>query len=1205
MTFKTDFVVHFILAIAVAAVGMTSTAEAEVIAHWTFDQGDDFLLDSSGNGCHLELNGTVNSVGTAKVGSGSAQFTGAGLLNTIEALDLSPYSEVTLSWYMQMDNTAPSILWELSSGYPAYQGAFVCATRSSSVPDGNGYVAQRYVGGGYEAGYAMDYFPTAVSSEWSQFSARITPGAFGTNKRIEVYQDGTLISTDCWPGDYISEFPSDQKLYVGARAGIQIPFSGLIDDFKIEGVVSPPALEWTLGKPIATYYADRGLTDAMASQMAEGGWNLVWASSVAQLNMAQTHGLRAMWTGPLDDATVSTIRKHPALYAYFVIDEPSADKFPELADTVSRLRELDPSHVAYINLLACNVPPDPWMGTSDYLEYLDQYMSIVQPSLLSYDHYFLLATGEDKPYYFENLAIISHTAKQAGIPFMNIVQACSWAAYVRSPTGNELRYLYYTSLAYGAQGISDYVYSYPNHTGGMALEDGTTTELYDTAKAINPEFAAIAQELQSLHHIGAYHLGDLPWGYGTTDGSSPMRLPDDSPFTLSPDIPDTVYVENQPVRGAVLGFWGSDLGLDDATFALVVNLDYSNVLNTRVNGPGDLSVFDPASGMWIAQGNPWADLCLLPGGGVLVGLTSLFTPGDANHDGMVNEADAALMAENWQTLSGAGWSNGDFNNDGAVNDIDAALMAANWHFGVPANVDVPEPDVLVLLAGAVLAWLVRRWGNMRVVMPSAAAIVFVFCSLGIGQEVELTVSSKAGDRLAAKPSLRFEKETLDEWGRKTPLEIRPEAAGGFLIDDATTDQTIIGFGASFLEAGLICLNALPAEEQAAVLRNLFDAERGACFSAMKTVLAGTDFMSAGPWYTYNDAPGDVEMKHFSIERDFGPNGLGTFIKRARKHGDFVLQAPMDYPPDWMLRNVADNEKQDVDQQYYDALALYYLRYLQEYEKQGIKIDYLCLFNEPGAYTKIPFASIRKLLRDHVGPLLAKHGVKTKIMPCETQFRRQALAQFPLFTDDAETQKYVGALPYHAYDLKDSTSIGELHRRYPNVPLWMTEVCYCACNTPKRMTLPHGGFDDGDFWGNQIVSDIESGASAWIYWNMILDENGGPWAISPVHGNPDPNAQQPVVIVNRETKEVSYTGLYYYLAHFSKYVRPGAVRVRTAGSEAGLRCIAFKGPEQRMVVQLLNSRAEDAVVRLKRRGRELSLKLPAVSITTCRWDMKHQ
>jgi hypothetical protein len=108
-------------------------------------------------------------------------------------------------------------------------------------------------------------------------------------------------------------------------------------------------------------------------------------------------------------------------------------------------------------------------------------------------------------------------------------------------------------------------------------------------------------------------------------------------------------------------------------------------------------------------------------------------------------------------------------------------------------------------------------------------------------------------------------------------------------------------------------------------------------------------MSAGPFYSYNDHPGDVAMKLFSIQRDLAPNGLIPFIRRARRYGRFALQAPMDYPPDWMLLDIKN--KQDVDPRYYDALALYYLRYLKEYQKEGKRSDFVSLFNSRN-YTKI-------------------------------------------------------------------------------------------------------------------------------------------------------------------------------------------------------------------------------------------------------------
>ena len=456
-----------------------------------------------------------------------------------------------------------------------------------------------------------------------------------------------------------------------------------------------------------------------------------------------------------------------------------------------------------------------------------------------------------------------------------------------------------------------------------------------------------------------------------------------------------------------------------------------------------------------------------------------------------------------------------------------------------------------------------------------------------GQDVQIYVSSQAGDRIAVKPNLRF-------------VDGVRVGQYNFNVDDAVNYQKIDGFGASLLEAGLICINDLPPMEQEKLLRALFDPKEGAGFSAMKTVIAGTDFMSAGPFYSYAPTPGDLHMQSFSISRDLGTNGLITFIRRARRFGNFVLQAPMDYPPDWMLVDVDTN--QDINPKYYEALALYYLRYLQEYEKNGVFIDYLSLFNEPGIYTKIPYEHIRDLLRDHVGPLLQKAGVRTKIMLSEAPEREDAYHNYSIVLDDPAARQYVAAAPYHGYDFKNFEKIAELHTRYPDLPLWMTEVCWAyQAGAPKSVPLPRYDFEDGDFWGNQIFNDLEIGAAAWIYWNMILDEKGGPWSISYIHGNPDPNAQHPVVIVDRQTKRVTYTGLYYYLTHFSRFVRPGAIRMQTTGLYDGVRVISFRSPDGLIVSQLMNSRNWEANVNLISRGRLLPIKLPAISIATALWS----
>ena len=455
------------------------------------------------------------------------------------------------------------------------------------------------------------------------------------------------------------------------------------------------------------------------------------------------------------------------------------------------------------------------------------------------------------------------------------------------------------------------------------------------------------------------------------------------------------------------------------------------------------------------------------------------------------------------------------------------------------------------------------------------------------QTAKFYVSSEGGDRLAAKPDVKF-------------TDARPAGGATFTINDAVRFQKMDGFGASLMEAGIITLNTLPPEKQDEVLRALFDPKEGAGFTAMKTPLAGTDFQSAGPWFTYDDTPGDVRLEHFSVDRDFLPTGVGTYILRAQKYGRFKLQAPMDYPPDWMLDDV--NKHQDIPPKYYPVLARYFVKYLEEYKKRGIVVDYLSIFNEPEeVYTKITYPEIRVLLRDYVGPELRRSGLATKMMISEAPERGVASERYPVVLDDPEVRKFVSVVAYHGYDFKNYDKIAELEAKYPQIPFWMDELCYAyEAGYPQDKKLPIYEFGDGDVWGNIIFSDLEAGTSAWLYWNAILDETGGPWAVSPVHGNPDPNAQHPVVIINKTTHQITYTGTYYYLAHFSKFVRPGSVRIETTGHAAGVRVMAFLTPAGGIVAELLNSNAASAAVHLAYKDHTLEIDAPARSISTVLW-----
>ena len=419
---------------------------------------------------------------------------------------------------------------------------------------------------------------------------------------------------------------------------------------------------WNIGTPIVAYYNGPGtllwgehfgpLDDAAAQQLVTAGFNVALANTYQDMQIAQSHGLRTMFQSELLtpasldggvqqaslNAMIDQVKQSSAHYGYMIRDEPNASEFAGLGQLVDYLRQRDPDHLAYINLLP-NYASDTQLGTNGYDAYLSQYINTVQPSLLSYDHYQFYTTG-DESRYLQNLASVAKSAKQAGIPFLNTVQACSWdPATIRVPNAVETRFLIYSTLAYGAQGISYFQYTEADapQLGGIVQRDGTPMPIYGTIEAGNREFVNVAEQYQSLNWIGTYQKG-----YGTTTEWSwsqwkyievyngppgTEQLPASSSFSISSGISglstDMVYNDGDPLKGVLLGLFNADGSSPaDATFVLVQNMDYSGDRNYTLTGPENLSIFDPGLGEWVAMGSNQISLDLAAGGGLLVGLTS-------------------------------------------------------------------------------------------------------------------------------------------------------------------------------------------------------------------------------------------------------------------------------------------------------------------------------------------------------------------------------------------------------------------------------------------------------------------------------------------------------------------------------------------------------------------------------------------------------
>ena len=331
---------------------------------------------------------------------------------------------------------------------------------------------------------------------------------------------------------------------------------------------------------------------------------------------------------------IAEYKTHPSAYAYYITDEPrSKAEIDTWIPLVAYLQQEDPDRVNIIEMGAPSWVEKTQFGGEPGI--WQHYIDVLNPKLLMYDFFnfekrdpitgVLDANGEphDEAEYLSNLGFVAGLAKANNIPFMNAVQAIVWEDHWRLPTGDQMRFLVYTTLAYGAQGISYFNYyqnDIPEAAGGIQFNpDRTPTSIYTALQTLNPEFSKVATELQSVKWIGAYLKGYHPPALPPDT----EVLPVDSPFDIASVTNTLGYQWGAPLQEVLIGLFSPDgTEVSGATYALVENLDYSSHKVYTLAGPGNLSVFDATTGIWTPTGSNQAILSLRPGGGVLVRLTA-------------------------------------------------------------------------------------------------------------------------------------------------------------------------------------------------------------------------------------------------------------------------------------------------------------------------------------------------------------------------------------------------------------------------------------------------------------------------------------------------------------------------------------------------------------------------------------------------------
>ena len=400
-------------------------------------------------------------------------------------------------------------------------------------------------------------------------------------------------------------------------------------------------------------------------------------------------------------------------------------------------------------------------------------------------------------------------------------------------------------------------------------------------------------------------------------------------------------------------------------------------------------------------------------------------------------------------------------------------------------------------------------------------------------------------------------------------------------------QTITGFGGSFTESSAHLINRLSEKNRTAVLEAYFS-EEGANYSLTRTHISSCDFSLNN--YTYAPVADDMELKHFSIEED--KDDLIPMIKDAMKiskDGFKMVASPWTAPP-WMKDNKAYVGGKLLPK-YNDAYALFFAKYLDAYQAEGIDIWGITVVNEPHGngnnWESMHFSpqEMTDFVQHHLGPKLEAEG-RSDINILGYDQNREGLKEWVdvMYKDEA-TSKYYAGTAIHWYESTFKVfpeALQYAHNKAPNkyliqteacvdseIPKWKDDAWYWKKEAtdwgwdwaPEEQKSWHPKYAPVNRYARDIIGCLNNWVDGWIDWNMVLDTQGGPnwfknWCVAPV-------------IVKPETDEVYFTPIYYTLAHFSKFIRPGAKRIGLTVSDNELLVTAARNPDGSIAVVLFN------------------------------------
>jgi len=396
-------------------------------------------------------------------------------------------------------------------------------------------------------------------------------------------------------------------------------------------------------------------------------------------------------------------------------------------------------------------------------------------------------------------------------------------------------------------------------------------------------------------------------------------------------------------------------------------------------------------------------------------------------------------------------------------------------------------------------------------------------------------------------------------------------------------QSILGFGGAFTEASASIYDQLESEKKNEIIEAYFG-KSGNQYNMARTHINSCDF-SLGNYALCETE--DRKLNNFSIDRD--KKMLIPFIKDALKSATtpIHLMASPWSPPPWMKTNNQMNHGGKLKKKFWDTWADYYCKYIRYYENEGIPIWGISVQNEPEAvqtwdsciYTS---EEERDFIKKFLGPALEKNEYHHKKLIIWDHNRDIMVERARAVLSDPTAAKYVWGTGFHWYNGDHFDEVQKVHDEFPDKELIFTEGC--------QEDGPHiGSWDLGERYATSIINDLNRWTVAWIDWNLLLDERGGPNHVGNYCSAP--------IIVDTIRQEILYQSSYFYLGHFSRFFKRGDEIIECENKTDNLLALSAVNKNEKIATTIMNKENKSVDFFYENNVETKSFSIPPRSIIT--------